>query len=75
MTYVVDASLVLVLLANRQSDELLRKRLAESRTLHAPHLIDAEITSGVFSWAASWPRSEPARCSRTITHCGSFDIQ
>jgi predicted nucleic acid-binding protein len=47
MTYVVDASLVLVLLANRLSDELLRKRLAEPRTLHAPHLVDAEVTSGV----------------------------
>jgi predicted nucleic acid-binding protein len=47
MTYVVGASLVLVLLANRQSDELLRRRLAEPRTLHAPQLIDAEVTSGV----------------------------
>ncbi|HKE68460.1 MAG TPA: type II toxin-antitoxin system VapC family toxin [Nocardioidaceae bacterium] len=47
MTYVVDASLVLVLLANRQADEVLRKRLAEPRILHAPHLIDAEVASGI----------------------------
>lgn len=47
MTVVVDASIVLRLLANRTIDEGLRQRLAASRTVHAPHLIDAEVASAV----------------------------
>ena len=47
MTFVVDASLVIGLLANRPGDDVLRKRLSEPRVLHAPHLVDAEVVSGV----------------------------
>ncbi len=47
MTVVVDASIVLRLLANRTIDEGLRQRLATPRTVHAPHLIDAEVASAV----------------------------
>ncbi|MGH3975645.1 MAG: type II toxin-antitoxin system VapC family toxin [Pseudonocardiaceae bacterium] len=47
MTVVVDASIVLRLLANRTIDEGLRQRLAAQRTVHAPHLIDAEVASAV----------------------------
>jgi predicted nucleic acid-binding protein len=47
VTFVVDASLVIGLLANRRSDEVLRKRLSEPRSLHAPHLLDAEVASGI----------------------------
>ncbi|WP_109508460.1 type II toxin-antitoxin system VapC family toxin [Nocardioides speluncae] len=47
MTFVVDASVVIALLANRQADEVLRKRLATARSLHAPHLIDVEVASGI----------------------------
>ncbi len=47
MTVVVDASIVLRLLANRTIDEGLRQRLAAPRTVHAPHLIDAEVGSAV----------------------------
>lgn len=43
MTCVVDCSIVLRLLSNKPGDELLRQRLA--RAVHAPALIDAEITS------------------------------
>lgn len=41
--FVVDASIVIRLLTNRREDELLRQRLA--RTVHAPALIDAEVSS------------------------------
>ncbi|HSK96616.1 MAG TPA: type II toxin-antitoxin system VapC family toxin [Euzebyales bacterium] len=45
MTAVVDCSIVIRVLANRDSDDVLRQRLA--RTLHAPALIDAEVSSVV----------------------------
>ncbi|MGI9005433.1 MAG: type II toxin-antitoxin system VapC family toxin [Streptosporangiaceae bacterium] len=45
MTCVVDCSIVIRLLASKPGDELLRQRLA--RTVHAPALIDAEISSVV----------------------------
>jgi predicted nucleic acid-binding protein len=45
VTCVVDCSIVIRLLANKPGDELLRQRLA--RTVHAPTLIDAEISSVV----------------------------
>ncbi|MQA84348.1 MAG: PIN domain-containing protein [Streptosporangiales bacterium] len=47
MTFVVDASIIIRLLANRQADEMLRRRLASPRTVHAPQLVDAEVASGV----------------------------
>ena len=45
MTRAVDCSIVIRLLASKPGDELLRQRLA--RTVHAPALIDAEISSVV----------------------------
>lgn len=45
MTAVVDCSIVIRLLSNLNGDDLLRQRLA--RTLHAPALIDAEVSSVV----------------------------
>ncbi|HSK89790.1 MAG TPA: type II toxin-antitoxin system VapC family toxin [Euzebyales bacterium] len=42
---VVDCSIVIRVLANRDGDDVLRQRLA--RTLHAPALIDAEVSSVV----------------------------
>lgn len=45
MSVVVDASIVVRLLANRPADEDLRGRLATLRTVHAPHLIDSEVAS------------------------------
>lgn len=47
MTFIVDASICIRLLANRQADEVLRKRMAAPRTIHAPELIDAEVASGI----------------------------
>lgn len=47
MTIVVDASIVVRLLANRATDEGLRQRLSAPRAVHAPELIDAEVASAV----------------------------
>src|SRR5699024_2098816 len=44
---VVDASIVVRLLLNRQGDVPLRERLSKQRHLHAPALIDAEVASAV----------------------------
>jgi predicted nucleic acid-binding protein len=43
VTYVVDCSIIIRLLASLPGDDLLRQRL--SRTVHAPALLDAEISS------------------------------
>jgi predicted nucleic acid-binding protein len=45
VTLVVDCSIVIRLLSNLDGDDLLRQRL--SRTVHAPALIDAEVSSVV----------------------------
>jgi len=47
MTAVVDASIIVRLLINRTDDEDLRQRLSALPTVHAPHLIDAEVASAV----------------------------
>ena len=43
MSYVADCSIIIRLLASRPGDDLLRQRLA--RTIHAPALLDAEVSS------------------------------
>jgi len=45
VTYVVDCSIIIRLLASKPGDELLRQRLG--RPVHAPALIDAEVSSVV----------------------------
>jgi predicted nucleic acid-binding protein len=49
VTYVVDCSIIIRLLASQPGDDLLRQRLA--RTVHAPALLDAEVSSVVRSLA------------------------
>lgn len=44
---VVDASIVVRLLLNREQDAPLRERISREDTLHAPALIDAEVASAV----------------------------
>lgn len=44
---VVDASVVVRLLQNRPGDDWLRDRIGQHRYLHAPALIDAEVTSAI----------------------------
>jgi predicted nucleic acid-binding protein len=43
VTYIVDCSIIIRLLASRPGDDLLRQRL--SRTVHAPALVDVEVSS------------------------------
>ncbi|MDS1270045.1 type II toxin-antitoxin system VapC family toxin [Lipingzhangella sp. LS1_29] len=45
MSYVVDCSIIIRLLAARREDDLLRRRLM--RRVHAPTLLDAEVSSVV----------------------------
>lgn len=47
MTIVVDASIVVRLLQNRTGDQGLRERFGEERHVHAPALIDAEVSSAI----------------------------
>lgn len=42
---VIDASIVVRLLLNRREDAVLRERFGRQRHVHAPALIDAEVTS------------------------------
>ncbi len=44
---VVDASIVVRLLQNRTGDAALRERFRRQREIHAPTLIDAEVTSAI----------------------------
>lgn len=44
---VVDASIVVRLLQNRRDDTELRERFSRQRHVHAPALIDAEVTSAI----------------------------
>lgn len=44
---VVDASIVVRLLQNRRDDTGLRERFGRQRHVHAPALIDAEVTSAI----------------------------
>lgn len=44
---VVDASVVVRLLLNRRGDQGLRERVGQQRYLHAPALIDAEVSSAI----------------------------
>ena len=53
MTYVVDCSIIIRLLASREGDDLLRQRL--TRTVHAPALIDAEVSSVIRGLAIAGP--------------------
>ncbi|MPV51260.1 MULTISPECIES: type II toxin-antitoxin system VapC family toxin [unclassified Pseudactinotalea] len=44
---VVDASIIVRLLQNRQGDSGLRERLGREKRVHAPALIDAEVVSAI----------------------------
>lgn len=47
MTAVVDASIVIRLLSKQATDDLLTRRFFRGEPVHAPHLIDAEVASGI----------------------------
>lgn len=44
---VVDASIVVRLLQNRREDSEVRERFGRERRIHAPALIDAEVSSAI----------------------------
>ena len=44
---VVDASIVVRLLQGREGDGRLRERFGQQRRVHAPALVDAEVTSAI----------------------------
>lgn len=44
---VVDASVIVRLLQNKPGDDQLRNRIKQDRFLHAPALLDAEVTSAI----------------------------
>ena len=44
---VVDASIVVRLLQSRRGDDDLRERFGQQRQVHAPALLDAEVTSAI----------------------------
>jgi predicted nucleic acid-binding protein len=44
---VVDNSLLLYVLLEGKSNDLLHRRLSAPRTLHAPHLVDYEFAHGI----------------------------
>jgi predicted nucleic acid-binding protein len=66
VTYVVDCSIIIRLLASREGDDLLRQRLA--RTVHAPALIDAEVSSVVRGLAIASTRRQitPVRARQML---------
>lgn len=66
---VVDASIVVRLLSNRRGDDRLRERIAHERRLHAPALIDAEVTSalrGLLISTRATTRLTPARADQML---------
>jgi predicted nucleic acid-binding protein len=65
LTYVVDCSIIIRLLASRPGDDLLRQRL--TRTVHAPALLDVEVSSVVRGLAIA---GSPKRI--TVTRAGEM---
>lgn len=75
MSYVVDCSILIRLLAARRDDDLLRQRL--SRRVHAPALVDAEVSSAVRGLSiTSKPqvRIPPQRAATMLTRYAGLRI-
>jgi predicted nucleic acid-binding protein len=64
LTYIVDCSIIIRLLASRPGDDLLRRRL--SLTVHAPALIDAEVSSVIRGLAITTKPSVQVTASRAL---------
>ncbi|HLI36006.1 MAG TPA: type II toxin-antitoxin system VapC family toxin [Streptosporangiaceae bacterium] len=74
---VVDASIVVRLLQNRDGDEPLRERFATQRYVHAPQLIDAEVTSairGLLLTSRADIRISPARAGEMLDDFADLSI-
>ena len=74
MSYVADCSIIIRLLASRPGDDLLRQRLA--RTIHAPALLDAEVSSVVrgLAIAGSPKRITAARAGEMLADYAGLRI-
>jgi predicted nucleic acid-binding protein len=74
VTYVVDCSIVIRLLASRKDDDLLRQRLA--RMVHAPALIDADVSSVVrgLTMTGKPNRISPGRAREMLADYASLQI-
>ena len=70
MTCAVDCSIVIRLLASKPGDELPRQRLA--RTVHAPALIGAEISSVVRGFSIT---AKPMGCQKSACPVSCSDSQ
>ncbi|QBI55151.1 type II toxin-antitoxin system VapC family toxin [Streptomonospora litoralis] len=75
MSMVVDCSIVIRLLAARREDDLLRRRLA--RRVHAPALVDAEVSSvvrGLSITSKPGVRITPERAERMLVRYQALRI-
>ncbi len=75
MTMIVDCSIIIRLLSSRDGDDLLRQRLA--RTVHAPALIDAEISGvvrGLTNTAEPNVRITPDRAEQMLADYAGLRI-
>ena len=74
MSFVVDCSIIIRLLASQPGDDLLRQRLA--RTVHAPALIDPEVSSVVRGLAitGSPKRITATRATQMLTDYAGLPI-
>jgi predicted nucleic acid-binding protein len=74
---VVDASIVVRLLQNREGDDPLRERFGRSRHVHAPQLVDAEVTSairGLLLTAKAEIRISPARAEQMLDDFAGLSV-
>lgn len=75
---VVDASIVVRLLQNRRTDDALRRRFAELRTVHAPTLIDAEVAAairGLLLASHAHTRITQARAAEMVTDYADLPLR
>jgi len=72
---VLDASAVLELLLRTSAGRRLAERLRTPRTiLHAPHLVDVEVTQAVRRYVLSGALSEP-RGRLALRHLAELDLE
>lgn len=76
MSRVVDASVIVRLLQNRTGDEPLRERFGQQRHVHAPQLIDAEVTSAIRGLLTSKAeiRISPARAGEMLDDFADLSV-
>lgn len=71
---VVDASIVVRLLLNRSGDAALRERFGAERRVHAPELIDAEVTSAIRGLLRAIDGVTPGRADEMLNDYAELPI-